>query len=106
MPRDIFAQQTSQEPILTESPEIKSPPSQQTDSMGQDESEESPSNEYTIFRDDRHDRQMVLSDNPPQKDGLHPHVQVLSISDLDACIALENATFPETERCTREKVQE
>lgn len=35
---------------------------------------------------------------------LYPHVQTLSISDLDGCVALENACFSEEERCTREKV--
>ena len=87
-----------------ESPEVKSSPSQQSDSMGMDENDGSFSNEYTIFRDDRHDGQIQLSGSPPPKNGLHPHVQVLSISNLEACLVLENATFPESERCTREKV--
>lgn len=39
----------------------------------------------------------VLSD-------LHPYVQTLSVSNLDSCVALENATFAEEERCSREKV--
>jgi hypothetical protein len=38
------------------------------------------------------------------KNKLHPFVQILSIADLDACIALENAARPEGERCSREKV--
>lgn len=35
---------------------------------------------------------------------LHPYVQTLSLSDLESCVALENAVFPEEERCSREKV--
>ena len=35
---------------------------------------------------------------------LHPYVATLGIGDLDACVALENAAFPEHERCSREKV--
>ncbi|CAD6568786.1 MAG: hypothetical protein ASARMPREDX12_001839 [Alectoria sarmentosa] len=34
---------------------------------------------------------------------LHPYVQTLSLSNLDSCVALENAVFPEAERCSREK---
>jgi hypothetical protein len=35
---------------------------------------------------------------------LHPYVASLSIRDVDACVALEEAAFPEHERCSREKV--
>lgn len=35
---------------------------------------------------------------------LHPYVQTLTIADLESCVALENAAFPEQERCSREKV--
>ena len=35
---------------------------------------------------------------------LHPYVQTLSLSNLDSCVALENAVFSEEERCSREKV--
>lgn len=37
-------------------------------------------------------------------DNLHPYTQILSLSDLEACVSLEDATFPEHERCSREKV--
>lgn len=40
------------------------------------------------------------------KNDLHPYVQTLSLADLDSCVALENAAFPEEERCSREKVRE
>jgi hypothetical protein len=37
-------------------------------------------------------------------DDLHPFAQILSLSDLEACVALESAAFPEHERCSRDKV--
>ena len=37
---------------------------------------------------------------------LNPYVQTLSLADLESCVALENAAFPEEERCSREKVRE
>jgi hypothetical protein len=37
-------------------------------------------------------------------DDLHPYPQILSLSDLEACVALEDAAFPEHERCSRDKV--
>lgn len=39
-----------------------------------------------------------------ERNDLHPYVQTLSLSDLESCVALENAVFPEEERCSREKV--
>lgn len=39
-----------------------------------------------------------------ERNDLHPYVQTLSLSDLESCVALENAVFPEDERCSREKV--
>jgi len=36
---------------------------------------------------------------------LHPYTNLLTISDLESCIALENAAFPiERERASRDKV--
>lgn len=40
------------------------------------------------------------------KNDLHPYAQTLSLADLESCVALENAAFPEEERCSREKVSE
>lgn len=37
-------------------------------------------------------------------DNLHPFTQILGPSNANACVALENATFPEHERCSKEKV--
>lgn len=35
---------------------------------------------------------------------LHPYTRPLTVSDLDSCIALENAAFAENERCSPDKV--
>lgn len=37
-------------------------------------------------------------------DELHPFVQLLSTSNVEDCVVVENA-FPENERCSREKVR-
>ena len=42
--------------------------------------------------------------DPIARDALHPYTQVLSVANLDECVQVENATFPEHERATREKV--
>ena len=36
---------------------------------------------------------------------LHPYTQILNVSDVDQCVELENASFPESERCSRDKVR-
>jgi len=101
MPRDLFSNRQSQELTLTESPEAKTPrtnASQDQDTL--------PSNAFMIVRDESDDREQRLSNTlrrSDEKNKLHPYVQLLSISDLEACVALENATFPEQERCSREK---
>ena len=41
---------------------------------------------------------------PGKFDHLHPFTQVLSISTVDECVQLESETFPQAERCSREKV--
>src|SRR5436190_8699195 len=43
--------------------------------------------------------------SPPSKlDELHPFVQLLSLSNVEDCVRVEEA-FPEHERCSREKVR-
>lgn len=39
-------------------------------------------------------------------DKLHPENQVLTINNVDDCVNVENAAFPENERCSREKVSQ
>ncbi|MCJ1286699.1 hypothetical protein MMC26_006045 [Xylographa opegraphella] len=101
MPRDLFPNRQSQELTLTESPEAKTP----RPINSQDE-EQLPSNAFTIVRDESDDREQQLSNTLRRSDEkikLHPYVQLLSLSDLEACVALEAATFPEHERASREK---
>ena len=101
---------------LTASPEAKTPrPSAfwDYDSSSYDSSSYKPSssssastNHFTIISDDS-DKDLQMSNalrNSTGGENLHPYVQVLSISDLESCVALENAAFPESERCSREKV--
>ena len=90
-------------------PVVASPESQ---SQNPDGTEESPTNDdnynrFTIHRDDRQTSVQLLRHSRAKADErneLHPYVQTLSLSDLESCIALENAIFPEQERCSREKV--
>lgn len=50
-------------------------------------------------------RMMQRNRNSPRRfDNLHPFTQVLSISNVDDCVNLENEVFPESERCSRDKV--
>jgi hypothetical protein len=50
-------------------------------------------------------RMMQRSKNTAGKfDHLHPFTQVLSISNVEGCVDLENATFPPNERSSQEKV--
>ena len=94
----------SGEPVLTASPETRS---LDLEDMAQDLGPTS-----SMFWNSAGARELMLSEEPgdaeprPRWHGsdLHPHVQTLSISDLEACVALENAAFPENERCSREKV--
>lgn len=93
-----------EERTLTASPETQTPrPASTTD-----EYEFQPgSNGFTIIRDESEDRELQMSNKlrkGDEKRNLHPHVQILSLSDLDAVVALENAAFPENERCSKEKV--
>jgi hypothetical protein len=46
-----------------------------------------------------------ISDSNPKRDELHPYTQTLTLSDVDSCTTLEEATFPPHERCTKEKVR-
>lgn len=40
-----------------------------------------------------------------RRDRLHPYTQTLTLNDIESCVLLEAATFPEHERCSREKVR-
>ncbi|KAL8735196.1 MAG: hypothetical protein Q9166_001072 [cf. Caloplaca sp. 2 TL-2023] len=96
MPRDLFSHSSKEEAPLTASPE-----SQNSTATGQDGN-----NEFTIHLEDEGfglgTSRNAKVDSKALSD-LHPYVQTLSLSDVESCVALENATFPEIERCSREK---
>jgi len=71
-------------PALTKEPEDGAPPAQSSISLG--------SGNNRQYRDES------------KMNELHPYCQTLTIGDLENCVHLENATFPEHERCSREKV--
>lgn len=61
MPRDLFPSQSSpQEPVLTESPEIKTPSQHRADNADRDQDEDV-QNAYTIFRDETDNMELQLS---------------------------------------------
>jgi hypothetical protein len=107
MPRDLFPPPVD-EHFLTASPEPQealSDDDEQDLHMQLSRGQIPPAYARAIFGGgDPDDRDQDRSNSARRNDDLHPLVQNLSISDLDACIALENAAFPPNERCSREKV--
>ena len=108
MPRDLFPPSPS--PPLSHSPEPQSSPQPE-----RSESQQGPTpsrfsnvlNSFMIYHDHSDEREMQLSNSlrtGTEKANLHPYVQALSIADLESCLALEKACFPEAERGSREKV--
>jgi hypothetical protein len=97
MPRDLEQQKSAPPVPLTESP--NSVATERSESPNQGE-EGSPTTErqkqFVIIPEDQYVK-------PPTN--LHPYTRPLTISDVDSCVALEDAAFanPE-ERATREKV--
>ena len=90
-------------------------PESQTPRLDASESSSTPTGldgykEFTIHRQEASGKQtsaQQLRTNRAkinQRNDLHPYVQTLSLSNLESCVALENAVFPEEERCSREKV--
>ncbi len=108
MPRDLFSTAPREETLVA-SPESATPKPEVSDgtegtiAAGQDGH-----NEFIIHRDDTKPANAHRLHNGRaieiEEDNLHPYVQTLSISNLEDCVALENAVFPENERCSREKV--
>lgn len=63
-------------------------------------------NEFTIHRQEGNITAQQMRTNRAkvsERNGLHPYVQTLSLSNLESCVALEDAVFPVEERCSREK---
>ncbi len=92
------------EEYVSNSPPItltRSPANMASSNLDDDDSQTAASGFLHIFKKQQKPQQ---EDDPSTKDEFHPYVQTLSIADLESCIALENAAFPEDERCSREKV--
>ena len=106
MPRDLFS---SKEEALVASPESQTPKPDGNDTSVNATNQDG-NNEFTIHRDDTRqpNANALRLRNGRAKEkkmnDLHPYVQTLSISNVEDCVALENAVFPEHERCSREKV--
>lgn len=99
MPRDLFSQKN--EASLTASPESQT---HAEDSLATDQGGY---NEFTIHHQDETPNfanSRFGKANGKNLSDLHPYVQTLSLMDVESCVALENATFPENERGSREKV--
>lgn len=75
------------EETLQEMPEITKSPEQ---------TEDAAASEPNLFSD--------MASANSKRDELHCYTQSLTISDLESCLRLEEATFPPEERGTREKV--
>ena len=73
----------------------------------EDEGEEEEDDFVAVDHEDATDFSYYFRRPPPvphtKLDELHPFVQLLSLSNVDDCVTVEEA-FPEQERCSREKV--
>ena len=74
-----------------------------------DEEEEEEEEEQSLYRPGLAGllggRMMQRNRNQPEKfHALHPFCQVLSTSNIEDCVGLEEDAFPESERCSPEKV--
>ncbi|KAF6224831.1 hypothetical protein HO133_010025 [Letharia lupina] len=99
MPQDLFSDS------LVASPESQTPRldvSEGSTATGNDGY-----NDFTIHRQEgkRSSAQQLRTNRAKvnERNDLHPYVQTLSLSNLESCVALENAVFSELERCAREK---
>lgn len=102
MPRDLFSSE-SKDDSLVASPESQTPKPEGTEVAAATDSDGY--HEFTIHRDETQELTVQQAPGGKAKENkLHPYVQTLSISNLESCVALENAVFPEHERCSREKV--
>ena len=89
---------------LVASPETRTPKPEESEETA---TREDSYREFTIHRDDREISMQFLREGRAKADernDLHPYVQTLSFSNLESCLALENAIFPPQERCSRDRV--
>ena len=93
---------------LVASPESQTPRFDVSDGFTATDQDGDNHNEFTIHRQEgkRTNAQQLRTNRAKahERNDLHPYVQALSLSNLDSCVALEDAVFPAEERCLREKV--
>lgn len=100
MPRDLFPQRSAEEAQVSKNPE------QQTPESSNEARENEGYNEFTIYSESYDKDQLSAGMKKAEKrNDLHPYVTTLSLADVESCIRLEDASFPEHERCSREKVR-
>ena len=108
MPRDLFSSEQPKEEALVASPESQTPRASDDSDGTSNATGENGYNEFTVHRDDTRQANILHLHNGRAKEkqinDLHPYVQTLSRSNVEDCLALENAVFPENERCSRDKV--
>jgi len=75
MPRGLFARRSADDGPWTADPDARTP-------------------EFGGFSSQLQPSKGVATHN----DSLHPYVSTLGLADLESCVALENAAFPENER--------
>lgn len=78
--------------------------------LDQDEEEEDSEGDYVAVGSEEMNDLSFWFRQPPVRqptklDELHPFVQTLTASNVDDCVNVENQAFPESERCSREKVR-
>ncbi|KAM0801708.1 hypothetical protein BDR22DRAFT_157652 [Usnea florida] len=92
---------------LVASPESQTPRLDVSDGFTATDQDGYNYNEFTIHRQEgkRTNAQQLRSNRAKahERNDLHPYVQALSLSNLDSCVALEDAVFSPEERCLREK---
>jgi len=97
MPRDLQAGSSPALRALTEEPPLQG--NRQVKEDGH------PGN--TSRKDDSEDQRDGLPENLRKaelRNDLHPYVRPLTLADLESCVKLEEAAFPEHERTSREKI--
>ena len=103
MPRDLLPNRSP--PLLTASPEIQTP--DHGDTFDDMDTGNNTGLDFQMYSTEGQDKDYEISNmlrRADETDYLHPFVSTLTIGDLDACIALENAALPQHQRCSREKV--
>ncbi|KAK0362384.1 hypothetical protein LTR91_022674 [Friedmanniomyces endolithicus] len=105
MPRDLAA---LKEDTLQGMPQLTKTPEEVVDDGAESGPSSAPMDavdEARMFRSlmKRHNTAGGGGGMNSKRDEIHPYTQTLSLSDIESCILLEEATFPPEERCTREK---